>query len=52
MKLLKYPEEIDYIYSDIVFVSMSDEIKRKWNVGNLSQNDIFSGKFLSYRNFR
>ena len=42
---LKYPEEIDYIYSDIVFVSMSDEIKRKWNVGNLSQNDIFSGKF-------
>ena len=34
---------IDYIYSNIVFVDMSDKIKRKWIVGNLSQNDIFFG---------
>jgi len=36
---------IDYIYSNIVFVDTSDKIKRKWVVGNLSQNDIFFGNF-------
>jgi hypothetical protein len=36
---------IDYIYSNIVFVNTSDKIKRKWVVGNLSENDIFFGNF-------
>ena len=37
-------DEIDYIYSNIVFVDAEDKIKRKWDVGKLKKNDVFLGK--------
>ena len=37
-------DEIDYVYSNIVFVDAEDKIKRKWDVGKLNQNDVFLGK--------
>jgi len=37
-------DEVDYVYSNIVFVDMEDKIKRKWDVGEIRKNDIFLGK--------
>ena len=41
---IKDNNKTDYVYSNIVFVDIEDNIKRKWNVGKVSQSDISLGK--------